>query len=80
MFGSKPIRIGASTVEPNIATTCWMPMAMVCGHGRRSSGATSPAIFSVHVGRDAMPLSDTVVLAPVCTAAARSRNESVKLV
>src|ERR1700758_3044429 len=40
MLGLKPIRIGASTVAPNIAITCCTPIAAVCSHGRRSSGAT----------------------------------------
>ena len=34
---------GASTVEPNMATTCCTPMASVCGAGSRSSAAiTAP--------------------------------------
>src|SRR5476649_1344896 len=41
MLGSKPISSGARIVEPNIATTCCRPSAVVCGHGRRSSGATT---------------------------------------
>src|SRR6516165_3569411 len=41
ILGSKPISNGARTVEPNIATTCCIPSAMVCGQGRRSSGATT---------------------------------------
>src|SRR4051812_44552177 len=41
MFGLKPIRIGASTVAPNIAITCCTPIAAVCGQARRSSGATT---------------------------------------
>jgi hypothetical protein len=28
-FGSKPMSSGASTVAPNMATTCWMPSAIV---------------------------------------------------
>src|SRR5260370_39935788 len=40
-LASKPISSGPSTVPPNIATTCWMPSAIVCGHGSRSSGATT---------------------------------------
>jgi hypothetical protein len=41
MLGLKPIRIGASTVAPNMAITCCTPIAAVCGQGRRSSGATT---------------------------------------
>ncbi len=41
MFGLKPMRMGASTVAPNIAMTCCTPMAPVCSQGRRSSGATT---------------------------------------
>lgn len=41
MLGLKPIRMGASTVAPNIAITCCTPMAPVCSQGRRSSGATT---------------------------------------
>src|SRR5260370_31227429 len=40
-LASKPISSGPSTVPPNIATTCWTPSAIVCGHGSRSSGATT---------------------------------------
>jgi hypothetical protein len=47
MFGSKPISSGASTVAPNMATTCWRPMATIWGQGRRSSGAITPWVFSV---------------------------------
>src|SRR5436190_23469985 len=57
-LGSKPIRIGASTVEPNMATTCCRPSAVVCGHGRRSSGATtvpSAAGFSFHSMAERLP-------------------------
>src|SRR6185369_8359343 len=42
MLGSNPMRIGASTVAPNIAITCCTPIAAVCGQGRRSSGAITP--------------------------------------
>src|SRR5690348_17548366 len=43
-LASRPIRIGASTLAPNIATTCCRPSAVVCPHGRRSSGAmTTPS-------------------------------------
>ena len=41
-FGSKPIRMGASTVAPNIAITCCTPITAVCGQGSRSSGAITP--------------------------------------
>src|SRR4051812_15948406 len=40
-LGSKPSRIGHSTLAPNMATTCCRPRAVVCGQGRRSSGATT---------------------------------------
>src|SRR6218665_1150513 len=40
-LGSKPISSGASTVAPNIATPCCTPIAIVCGQGSRSSGATT---------------------------------------
>ena len=40
-LGSKPMSSGASTVAPNIAMTCCTPIAVVCGQGRRSSGATT---------------------------------------
>src|SRR5262245_44447123 len=40
-LASKPISSGPSTVPPNIASTCWTPSATVCGHGSRSSGATT---------------------------------------
>ena len=50
-LGSNPIRIGASTVEPNMATTCCRPAITVCPVGRRSSGITSPEVFSVHFGK-----------------------------
>ena len=48
-FGSKPITSGATTVAPNIASTCWKPMASVPGQGSRSSGAITPVRFSRHV-------------------------------
>ena len=41
-LGSNPIRMGASTVAPNIAITCCTPMAAVCGHASLSSGAITP--------------------------------------
>ena len=42
-FGSKPISSGASTVAPNIATTCCSPTRMVGPVGRRSSGRITPS-------------------------------------
>jgi HlyD family secretion protein len=42
MLGSKPIRMGASTVAPNIAMTCCTPITAVCGQGSRSSGPITP--------------------------------------
>ena len=42
MLGSKPMRMGASTVAPNIAITCCTPIAAVCGQGSRSSGPMTP--------------------------------------
>ena len=42
-FASNPINRGASTVAPNIATTCCTPSAIVCGQASRSSGATTAA-------------------------------------
>jgi hypothetical protein len=54
MLGLKPMRIGASTVAPNIAITCCTPIAAVCGQGSRSSGATTavlPAATSRQRGR-----------------------------
>ena len=38
-FGSNPISSGASTVEPNMATTCCAPMATFLGQDSLSSGA-----------------------------------------
>ena len=46
MLGSNPIRIGASTVAPNIAITCCTPITVVCGHGKRSSGPITPPCCS----------------------------------
>src|ERR1700730_10968620 len=40
-LASTPINSAPSTGPPNIATTCWMPSAIVCGQGSRSSGATT---------------------------------------
>ena len=54
-FGSKPMRMGASTVAPNIAITCCTPITAVCGQGSRSSGPITPpccsasALFSLQV-------------------------------
>jgi hypothetical protein len=42
MLGSNPMRMGASTVAPNIAITCCTPIAAVCGQGSLSSGAITP--------------------------------------
>ncbi|MDT4827161.1 hypothetical protein FQZ97_604980 [compost metagenome] len=50
MLGLKPIRIGASTVAPNMAITCWMPIAPVCSQGSRSSGAMTAPLASVDTG------------------------------
>src|SRR5436190_22988970 len=50
-LGSKPISSGASTVAPNIATTCWSPSARVWAMGRRSSGAMTPDVRSVQRGK-----------------------------
>ena len=47
-LGSNPIRMGASTVAPNMAITCCTPITAVCGHGRRSS-ANDTALLQ-HVG------------------------------
>jgi hypothetical protein len=58
-LGSKPIRIGASTVAPNIATTCWAPIANVCGQGSRSSGAITPSVLTGHAGKPAVPIVAT---------------------
>src|SRR5687767_13193228 len=41
-LGSNPIRIGATTVAPNMASTCWNPIAIVCPQGSRSSALTIP--------------------------------------
>jgi hypothetical protein len=41
-LGSKPISNGASTVAPNIATTCCTPRASDVPSGSRWSGATTP--------------------------------------
>ena len=41
-LGSNPIRIGATTVAPNMASTCWNPIAIVCPQGSRSSTLTIP--------------------------------------
>ncbi|MNJ69009.1 hypothetical protein D3C77_653090 [compost metagenome] len=38
-LGSKPISSGASTVEPNMATTCCAPIATFLGQDNLSSGA-----------------------------------------
>ena len=50
MLGSNPMRMGASTVAPNIAITCCTPIAAVCGQGRRSSGAMTPPWRSTSAG------------------------------
>jgi hypothetical protein len=39
--GGNPVRTGTRNVAPNIATTCCMPMPMVSGQTRRSSGRTT---------------------------------------
>src|SRR3954451_23235801 len=50
-LGSKPIRIGASAVEPNMATTCCRPAMRVWPVGRRSSGMMAPSVFRVQCGK-----------------------------
>src|SRR5919202_1782361 len=47
-FRSKPMIRGATTVAPNMASTCCRPSAMVPGQGKRSSGAIKPVRFSAH--------------------------------
>src|SRR5579859_1909489 len=47
VFGLKPIRIGAKTVAPNMASTCCKPTKMDCPQGKRSSGAMMPSFFRV---------------------------------
>src|SRR5574344_2788347 len=49
-LGSNPIRIGASTVEPNMAMTCCTPIRPVCAQGRRSSGPMTPPPCSAEEG------------------------------
>ncbi len=39
--GENPVISGTMNVEPNMATTCCMPMPMVRGQLSRSSGATT---------------------------------------
>src|SRR5579863_4132183 len=58
-LGLRPIRIGASTVEPNIATMCWTAAMTVQPAGKRSSGRTVPSRFRVQRGKKP-PLFDTV--------------------
>ena len=88
MLGSNPIRIGASTVAPNIAITCCTPMAAVCGQGSLSSGAITPpwrstsADFSVQsnipisrsllCGGDAIGIGDAAQLPVVSYIALRT--------
>src|SRR5579875_1999902 len=48
VFGSKPIKRGPSTVEPNMASTCCRPTSMDCPQGSRSSGAMMPPLLRVH--------------------------------
>src|SRR5215467_10225499 len=61
-FGSNPIKSGARTVAPNIATTCCRPSAIVCGQGRRSSGAITPSVFCVHCGNQVAAIDVSPVL------------------
>ncbi len=46
--GGNPVSTGTRKVAPNIATTCCSPMLTVRGHVRRSSGATTVFVVSVH--------------------------------
>ena len=48
VFGSKPMRIGASTVAPNMAKMCCRPSATDWAAGGRSSGAMIPSRLTVH--------------------------------
>ena len=72
-FGSKPISSGASTVAPNIATTCCAPIATVCGHGSRSSGAITPSVFVVHANMPVPAIVPPEVVAASWRRAAHSR-------
>ena len=47
VFTGKPVSVGTSSVAPNMATTCCMPMPIVRPQLKRSSGATTApgAIF-----------------------------------
>ena len=50
--GGKPVSTGTRKVAPNIATTCWAPMASVRGQLSRWSGRTtksSPGWVSTRV-------------------------------
>src|SRR5207237_10098024 len=51
VLGSKPMSKGPRTVEPNIASTCCRPTKMGCPQGSRSSGAMTPSVFSLQLGR-----------------------------
>src|SRR5687767_1433496 len=51
VLGSKPMRMGTSTVAPNMANTCCSPTTSVCPHGRRSSGPITPLATGVQRGK-----------------------------
>src|SRR5690242_6388244 len=51
VLGLKPMRIGPKTVAPNMASTCCRPTRIVCPQGRRSSGAMTPPVFTVQLGK-----------------------------
>src|SRR4051812_27347978 len=67
MFGSNPMRMGASTVAPNIAMTCCTPIAAVCGHGKRSSGAITPPCANTSAGF-AVQSNRAIALSSLCEA------------
>jgi hypothetical protein len=50
-FGSKPMRRGARTVAPNMATTCCSPTTTVAPAGSRSSGMTTPSVLRLQRGK-----------------------------
>ena len=66
--GEKPVRSGTRNVAPNMATTCCIPIPMVRGQVRRSSGSTtSPGrtVFPLPCNRHPMALMSLPSVKPV---------------
>lgn len=56
-LGSNPMRIGATMVEPDMASRCWMPIGTEAAPGSLSSGITTAPVVLRHLGKYDISLS-----------------------